>query len=114
MKRQHLTDPDPASGMLGESRSRVLEILHDTGAQLGVNEVAARWSLHPNTVRFHLDVLVASGLVDSEAEESDLRGRPRMLYSPNANSPSAGRGTSRLLAETLAARWRLRYHTRAK
>jgi len=89
--------------MLGESRSRVLEILQDTGARLGVNEVAARLSLHPNTVRFHLDALVASGLVDSEAEESDLRGRPRMLYSANANSASAGRRNYRLLAEILAS-----------
>jgi predicted ArsR family transcriptional regulator len=103
MKRQHLTDLDPASGTLGESRSRVLEILQDTGAQLGVNEVAARLSLHPNTVRFHLDALVASRLVDSEAEESDLRGRPRMLYSANANSASAGRRNYRLLAEILAS-----------
>src|ERR1035437_7975499 len=103
MKRQHLTDPDPASGRLGESRSRVLEILQDTGAQLGVSEVAARLSLHPNTVRFHLDALVASGLVDSEAEESDLRGRPRMLYSANANSASAGRRNYRFLAEILAS-----------
>jgi predicted ArsR family transcriptional regulator len=103
MKRQHLTDPDPASGTLGESRSRVLEILQDTGAQLGVSEVAARLGLHPNTVRFHLDALVASGLVDSEAEESDLRGRPRMLYSANANSASAGRRNYRLLAEILAS-----------
>src|ERR1035437_5757204 len=105
MKRQHLTDLDPASGTLGESRSRVLEILQDTGAQMGVNEVAARLSLHPNTVRFHLDALVASGLVDGEAEESDLRGRPRMLYSANANanSASAGRRNYRLLAEILAS-----------
>jgi predicted ArsR family transcriptional regulator len=89
--------------MLGESRSRVLEILQNTGARLGVNEVAARLSLHPNTVRFHLDALVASGLVDSEAEESDLRGRPRMLYCANANSASAGRRNYRLLAEILAS-----------
>jgi len=103
MKRQHLTESDPASGILGESRSRVLEILQDTGAQLGVNDVAARLSLHPNTVRFHLDALVAAGLVDSEAEESDLRERPRTLYSANANSASAGRRNYRLLAEILAS-----------
>src|SRR5450756_1896500 len=103
MKRQHLTEPDPASGMLGESRSRVLEILQDTGARLGVNEVAARLSLHPNTVRFHLDALVVSGLVDSEAEESDLRGRPRMLSRTNATSASAGRRNYRFLAEILAS-----------
>ena len=103
MKRQQLTEPDPASGMLGESRSRVLEVLQDTGAQLGVNDVAARLSLHPNTVRFHLEALVTSGLVDSEAEERDLPGRPRTLYSANANSASAGRRSYRLLAEILAS-----------
>jgi len=103
MKRQQLTEPDPASGMLGESRSRVLEVLQDTGAQLGVNDVAARLSLHPNTVRFHLEALVTSGLVDSEAEERDLPGRPRTLYSANANSASAGRRNYRLLAEILAS-----------
>ena len=103
MKRQELTDLDPASGRLGESRSRVLEILQDAGTQLGVSEVAATLSLHPNTVRFHLDALVASGLVDSEAEESDLRGRPRMLYSARANSANTGRRSYRLLAEILAS-----------
>ena len=103
MERQHLIDPDPASGRLGESRSRVLEILQDTGTQLGVSEVAARLGLHPNTVRFHLDALVASGLVESEPEENDLRGRPRMLYSANANSASAGRRNYRFLAEILAS-----------
>jgi len=103
MKRQQLTEPDPASGMIGESRSRVLEVLQDTGAQLGVNDVAARLSLHPNTVRFHLEALVTSGLVDSEAEERDLPGRPRTLYSANANSASAGRRSYRLLAEILAS-----------
>ena len=103
MKRQHLGDPDPASGMLGETRSRVLEVLQDMGAPLGVGDVATRLSLHPNTVRFHLDALVASGLVDSEAEERDLPGRPRTLYSANANSASAGRRNYRLLAEILAS-----------
>lgn len=103
MKRQHLGDPDPASGMLGETRSRVLEVLQDMGAQLGVGDVATRLSLHPNTVRFHLDALVASGLVDSEAEERDLPGRPRTLYSANANSANAGRRNYRLLAEILAS-----------
>jgi predicted ArsR family transcriptional regulator len=103
MKRQHLTDPDPASGMLGETRSRVLEVLQDIGTQLGVGDVATRLSLHPNTVRFHLDALVASGLVDSEAEERNLPGRPRTLYSANANSANAGRRNYRLLAEILAS-----------
>lgn len=103
MKRQHLSEPDPATGVLGASRSRVLEALQDTGTQLNVNALAAKVNLHPNTVRFHLDALVASGLVDSEAEARDLPGRPRTLYSADANSASAGTRSYRLLAEILAS-----------
>ena len=80
MKQQHLSEPDPATGALGESRSRVLGVLQDSGTQLNVSDVAARLGLHTNTVRLHLDALVAAGLADSEAEKRDLRGRPRKLY----------------------------------
>ena len=103
MKRQHFLEPGPGSGTLGETRSSVLEVLQNTGAQLGVNDVAARLSLHPNTVRIHLDALMASGLVEAEPEERALPGRPRTLYSANPNSASAGRRNYRLLAEILAS-----------
>lgn len=103
MTRQYFPEPEQTSSMLGETRSRVLEVLQDTGAQMGVNDMATRLSLHPNTVRLHLDALVASGLADTEAEQRDLPGRPRMLYSANANSASAGRRDYRLLAQILAS-----------
>ena len=103
MKQQHLSEPDPVTGALGESRSRVLEVLQDSGTQLNVNDMAARMGLHTNTVRLHLDALVAAGLADSEAEKRDLRGRPRKLYSANANSANAGRRSYRLLAQILAS-----------
>ena len=103
MKQQRLSGPDPATGALGGSRSRVLEVLQDAGTQLNVNEMAAKMGLHTNTVRLHLDALVAAGLADSEAEKRDLRGRPRKLYSANANSANAGRRSYRLLAQILAS-----------
>jgi predicted ArsR family transcriptional regulator len=80
-----------------------LEVLQDAGTQLNVNEMAAKMGLHTNTVRLHLDALVAAGLADSEAEKRDLRGRPRKLYSANANSANAGRRSYRLLAQILAS-----------
>lgn len=101
--KQHLGEPDPATGALGESRTRVLEVLHDSGTQLTVSDVAARVGLHTNTVRLHLDALVAAGLADSQTEKRDLRGRPRTLYAANANSANAGRRSYRLLAEILAS-----------
>jgi predicted ArsR family transcriptional regulator len=103
MKQQHLGEPDPATGALGESRTRVLEVLQDSGMLLNVNDVAARVGLHANTVRLHLDALVGAGLADSEAEKRDLRGRPRKLYAANANSPNAGRRSYRFLAQILAS-----------
>src|SRR5665811_495150 len=111
MKLQHLSEPDPASGALGGSRSRVLEVLQDSGTQLNVNDMAAKMGLHTNTVRLHLDALVAAGLADSEAEKRDLRGRPRKLYSANANSANAGRRSYRLLAQSSPARWPLRHQS---
>jgi predicted ArsR family transcriptional regulator len=80
-----------------------LEVLQDSGTQLNVSDVAARVGLHTNTVRLHLDALVAAGLAESEAEKRDLRGRPRTLYAANANSANAGRRSYRLLAEILAS-----------
>lgn len=103
MRQRQLSEPDPADGALGESRSRVLEVLQDSGMLLNVNDVATRVGLHTNTVRLHLDALVAAGLADSEAEKRDLRGRPRKLYAANANSPNAGRRSYRFLAQILAS-----------
>lgn len=82
---------------------RVLEMLQDSGAHLTVSDVAARVGLHTNTVRLHLDALVAAGLADSQTEKRDLRGRPRTLYAANVNSANAGRRSYRLLAEILAS-----------
>jgi predicted ArsR family transcriptional regulator len=103
MKQLHLSEPDPATGALGESRSRVLGVLQDSGTQLNVSDVAARLGLHTNTVRLHLEALVAAGLADSQAEKRDLRGRPRTLYTANPNSANAGRRSYRLLAQILAS-----------
>src|SRR5215831_4152549 len=61
MNARELLAPD-AGAPLGRSRGRVLELLREAAAPLGVREVAERCGLHPNTARFHLDALVAAGL----------------------------------------------------
>ena len=86
---------------LGESRSRVLAMLQDTGRPLGVTEVARQLKLHPNTARFHLDGLVEAGLVDRGTEERDQPGRPRTLYTARPEGARAGQRSYRLLAEIL-------------
>lgn len=93
-------DTDPA---LGQSRARVLGVLHDAGAAMGVGEVSARVGLHANTVRFHLDALVEGGLVQRATEEREQPGRPRVLYAVRPGTPHVGRRSYRLLAEILTS-----------
>jgi predicted ArsR family transcriptional regulator len=93
----------PNVPVVGTSRARVLDVLRAARAPLGVDDVAARVGLHPNTTRFHLDVLVTQGLVERASEERILPGRPRTLYAATAASARAGRRSYRLLAEILTS-----------
>ena len=104
MSSRELIRADP-SGVpaLGTSRARVLDVLRAARAPLGVSEVAAGVGLHPNTTRFHLDVLVTDGLVERASEERDLPGRPRVLYAATPDGARAGRRSYRLLAEILTS-----------
>ena len=85
-------------------RGEVLAVLRAAAAPLGVAETAERVGVHPNTVRFHLDALVADGLVERHPQEPAGRGRPRTVYAPR---PGMDRGGSRgyeLLARMLLSR----------
>ncbi|MFD1660646.1 helix-turn-helix transcriptional regulator [Streptomyces caeni] len=99
MTEQPMTDPSPPAP-LGESRYRVLEILRAEQQPMGVQDVAARTDLHPNTARFHLDGLVEAGLATRHTEERDQPGRPRMVYRAAADATS-GLRSYRMLAEML-------------
>ena len=46
----------------------------------GVQEIADRAGLHPNTARFHLDALVDAGLAARAPKERTTPGRPSMAY----------------------------------
>lgn len=81
----------------------MLSVLQAAAEPLAVTDVAEQVGLHPNTVRFHLDVLAEAGLVERASEERDLPGRPRTLYSAKAGSARAGRRSYRLLAEILTS-----------
>jgi predicted ArsR family transcriptional regulator len=81
----------------------VLELLQQAGRPVGSAEVAQSTGLHPNTARFHLDGLVASGLVERTVEQRDVRGRPRALYASRPETPVTGQRSYRLLAEILTS-----------
>lgn len=95
-----LADPAPTAA-LGESRSRVLNLLRAADTPVGVQEIAERAGLHPNTARFHLDGLVEAGTVERYSESGGQPGRPRTLYRARPAAAAAGQRSYRLLAEML-------------
>ena len=98
---QALLAPDTGSP-LGQSRARVLDLLRDAGSPLGVQEVADRTGLHPNTARFHLDGLVEAGLATREPQARATPGRPSMAYRAAGGGPGGAR-RYQLLAEMLTS-----------
>lgn len=66
---------------LGEaSRVAIMGLLRDHRAGLDTARIAAATGLHPNTVRHHLDVLAAAGLVRTRPDPTRTGGRPRRLF----------------------------------
>jgi len=76
--------PDDATyGALAvRSRRQLLDVLRAAEHQLDIPALADATGLHPNTVRFHLDILVQAGFVEERRQQRGTRGRPRMVYGP--------------------------------
>lgn len=64
-----------------ESRDKVLALVEAAPAPLLIDDICSDTGLHPNTVRGHLDTLVAVGKVQRSRGPSVGRGRPPWLYS---------------------------------
>jgi len=78
--------------------------MRESTHRLGVQDLAERVGLHVNTVRFHLDRLVAEGLVQRHIEERTEPGRPRLAFTAIVRPDTAREQRSyRLLAEILAS-----------
>lgn len=85
----------------GTTRDRVLAAVRAAATAVGVADVAAELSVHPNTVRFHFDALEQSGLIEQVAPVVTGRGRPRLLYRPASGADASARHYQ-LLAGILA------------
>lgn len=72
--------PARTSGAAQESRTRVLAVIEAASDPVTVEELTERTGLHANTVRGHLDVLLASGAIERVPSGPQGRGRPRWLY----------------------------------
>ncbi len=81
-----------------ESRSRIQAVIEAAPAPLTVESIAESTGLHANTVRSHLDILLAGGVITREAADAHGRGRPRWLY----RSATPQRSPFHALAEALS------------
>jgi predicted ArsR family transcriptional regulator len=86
------------------SRAALMDALTKSERPLDTAELAEASGLHLSTVRFHLKVLTAAGLLTREQEARQTRGRPRILYTPAGTEDPAPQGY-RLLATLLATHW---------
>ncbi len=100
-----------------ESRTRVLSAIETAEQPISVETITELTGLHANTVRGHLDVLLAREAVAREPADAQGRGRPRWLYRPGdprrspyqslaeALTVQLGRVNDPAMAEEAAARW---------
>jgi len=87
------------SPVVQESRTRVLAAIEQASEPVTVEQIAERTGLHANTVRGHLDVLLATEAVTRAPADVQGRGRPRWLYRSAAPKASP----FQFLAEALTA-----------
>jgi predicted ArsR family transcriptional regulator len=72
-----------------DTRARILDLVTREQHPMTVEGICERTGLHPNTVRGHLEVLLASGRVQRESAPSRGRGRPAWLYRAGATHSPA-------------------------
>jgi predicted ArsR family transcriptional regulator len=95
-------EPVRAGRPLSASRAAVLDALRDQAGPVTVAALERATDLHPNTLREHLDGLVARDLARRVRATPSGRGRPAWLY--EATDAAAGAGSEYAgLAATLAA-----------
>jgi predicted ArsR family transcriptional regulator len=97
--------PEPSSievhkALADDTRYRLYRYLRLSGRPVPIRELAARLSLHPNTLRPHLRRLEEVGLVTSETLRGPSAGRPQIVYAVVARDEHEGRDY-RLLADIL-------------
>ena len=88
----------PGSAPLSPARERLATVLAERPEGATVGELVDAVGGHANTVRFHLDGLVADGLASRSPRTGGARGRPSMAYQLTAAGTAALRGGADVLA----------------
>ena len=103
MTRSEADAPRGAGSHVGASRTRILRVLQASQQGLGVQELAEEVGPHVNTVRFHLNRLLADGLVRRHSQDRHEHGRPPLRFVAVPAGYHGERRSYRLLAEMLAS-----------
>lgn len=82
-------------------RAEVLAVLREADEPLTIAAIAAQLGIHLNTVRFHLDALLAGGQVERVTVEHVKPGRPPQLFAPVRGMNPGGPRQYQLLAAVL-------------
>lgn len=80
--------PVPTATPAGPA-GRVLAALRDRQEPATIRDLVAELGGHPNTVRLHLQRLVAEGWVTEETRPATGRGRPARVYRPAPHAETA-------------------------
>ncbi|MCB0918822.1 MAG: helix-turn-helix domain-containing protein [Actinobacteria bacterium] len=83
------------------TRAEIIHALRASSEPLSAQQLCEQLDLHLNTVRGHLDVLLATGAITKEAGPRSGIGRPPLVYryTPTADELGARRLRSELLSE---------------
>lgn len=79
-------------------RRVVWQLIRESAVPLGVTDIAARLDVHPNTVRFHLEGLLASGQIERVPTASAGPGRPALRFRARPGMDRGGPRNYQLLA----------------
>jgi predicted ArsR family transcriptional regulator len=97
------TDPTPPKPGMGPPGRRdvILQMLRASAEPRSITSVADELGVHPNTIRFHIDVLARAGRVEQVLGNSTGRGRPPILFRAIRRMDPTGPTNYRLLASIL-------------
>lgn len=101
----------------GDTRGQILRLISEADEPVSVEWLCEQTSLHANTVRGHLEVLVAAGQIARTPGPRQGRGRPPMLYRATTTqadlydelvatlTEQLGDATDAALVDDAASRW---------
>lgn len=93
---------DSSAGESAGRRRAVMRLLRAAPDPMSIAGIADVLGVHPNTVRFHLDSLVADGQVEHVELDRKGPGRPPLMFRAVRQMDRGGTRHYRLLAEILA------------